>query len=245
MRGLARPTYYLRHLWPLMNFYGLKVKMKGDHVSLAVWKRAFRGDYEAPEIKALLALVRPTDRILELGAGMGLVSGIAAKRFPGISVQSYEANPVLIPVIEELHRNNGLSNVALHNQILMPVDQGGTRTFHLAPSFAESSMLDGGCGGKSIEVPLRDIRTVLADFRPDILLCDIEGGEAELFPGLDMQGLRAVIVELHPTVIGRQSEAAIYDAFAASGLYPRVELCSGTVVAFEKVDLNTVTESPG
>lgn len=237
---LASVTYPLRKFLSPLNFRGLKVSTKGTHVSRGVWKAVYRGTYELPEIEALFGLLRPTDRLLELGTGMGIVSGLAALAHPQLQVVSYEANPAMIPVIAELHRLNGISNVQVNNAVLTRTSTAGMRDFYLKKSFAVGSLLPtSNSDQRSIKVAEKRIEDVLMDFRPDVLLCDIEGGEAELFPGLDLTGLRAVIMELHPSVIGRVSEAAIYDSLSASGLYPRIELCSGTVVAFEAVRLES------
>lgn len=233
---LASITYPLRKALSPLTFRGLKVPTTGGHVSRGVWKAVYRGTYELPEIEALFGLLKPTDRLLELGTGMGVVSGVAARAHPQLQVISYEANPAMIPVIAELHRLNGITNVQVNNAVLTRTSTPGTRDFYLKQSFAVGSLLSTGKDGqKSVRVAENPLEDVLADFCPDVLLCDIEGGEAELFPGLDLSGLRAVIMEIHPGVIDRASEAAIYDALAASGLYPRVELGSGTVVAFESV----------
>lgn len=234
--ALANLTYGLRKVLPPIDFLGVRVPMRGDHVSRGVWKRVFRGDYEKPEVDALLALLRSDDRVLELGTGMGLVSGLAAKRYPALRVETYEANPHMIPVIRDFHALNEITNVNLHNAILVNGEADGTRPFYLHRSFAQSSLVPShDTAQASVEVPEKDVKRILTDFRPTILLCDIEGGEAELFRGLDLSVLRAAIVELHPNVISRRAEADIYDAFAASGLYLRIDLCSGTVAAFEAV----------
>lgn len=236
-RALANLSYGLRKILPPPDFRGVKVRMTGDHVSRGVWKHVFRGDYELPEVEALLALLRPDDRVLEMGTGMGLVSGQAAKRYPSLKVESYEANPRMIPVIKEFHEMNSIKNVTLNNAVLVNGDGTGSRPFYLHGSFAQSSLVPMASGlQETVMIPEHSISHVLSEFRPDVLLCDIEGGEAELFPGLDLSGLRAAIIELHPKVISRQAEAGIYKAFAAAGLFPRIELCSGTVAAFEAVE---------
>lgn len=235
-RALANLSYPLRKLLPPLDFLGVKVRMTGNHVSRGVWKRIYRGDYEKPEVDALLSILRPDDRLLELGTGMGLVSGQAAKRYPRLQVETYEANPAMIPVIRELHTMNAIGNVTLNNAVLVNGEATGTRPFYVHNSFAQSSLVASESNRQNaVEVPEQSIAMVLSTFRPDVLLCDIEGGEAELFDGLDLSGLRAAIVELHPDIISRRAEANVYATFAASGLYPRIDLCSGTVAAFEAV----------
>ena len=235
-RALANATYGFRRLIPLISFHDLKVRLTGDHVSRGVWKRVFRGDYEKPEVDAVLALLQPEDRLLELGGGMGLVSGLVAKRFPKLKVETYEANPAMLGVIRELHALNDIRNVNVNGSILVNRDATGDREFYLHHSFAQSSMMRNKDDNQvSIKVPEKDIRQVFSEFRPQVMLCDIEGGEAELFDGLDLAVLRALVIELHPDRIDRLAEARIYDAAIKAGLYPRIELCSGTVVAFESI----------
>jgi len=235
-RALEKRTYRFRSLKKSVKFHGLDVPVTGDHVSMIVWKMLLRGTYEAPELSALRAILQNSDTVLELGAGMGVVSSVAAKAHPTIHIESYEANPAMIPVIKDLHARNDITNVTLHNMLLLPDTSETPRTFHVAASFAESSLIKGDMDGKSsVQVPQKDIRTVLSKLKPDVILCDIEGAEAEVFPGLDLTGVRAIVLELHPAKISRSAQAEIYDSIAAQGLYPRIELCSGTVVAFERV----------
>lgn len=218
-------------------YQGVRVPVEGDHMIEPIWEQLTTGDYETYEITALRNLLQDGDRVLELGAGMGVVSGIAALENPSITVQSYEANPALIPAIAELHALNNITNVQVTNALLTHGDGTGTREFHIAWSFAESSLIaEGARKDAVVQVPEQNVNTTIAGLKPNVLLCDIEGGETELFDGIDLTGIRAVVLELHPHVIGRAAEAAIYDAVLAQGLYPRIELCGGTVVAFERVE---------
>ena len=49
--------------------------------------------YEGDEIAGALAVVRPGDRVLELGAGLGIVGAVTAKNAAPDAVLSFEANP--------------------------------------------------------------------------------------------------------------------------------------------------------
>jgi FkbM family methyltransferase len=228
-------TPFRRHL-TRKTYHGIKVPLDGAHVIRPIWQQVFRGEYEQPEIQAALALVRPGDTILELGAGMGVVSGVVAKARPDVSIHSYEANPAMIPEINKLHRRNGITNVKLHNEILLPDASETPRQFHVTKSFAESSLLEASSQHQqSVEVPVKDIRKLLVELKPDVLMCDIEGAEVEVFNDLDLSSLRAVVVELHPHMTERSAIANIHDELTRNGLYPIVELCSGTVLASERV----------
>lgn len=218
-----------------VDYRGLKVPVHGPHAIRPIKEELMTGRYEVPEITALQALLRPGDRMLEIGGGLGVVSGLAAQAVPDAAIESYEANPGLIAAIRELHQLNGLTGIELHNRILVPGGGAGARDFHLHWSFAESSIVPGAGKDRSVPVETEDFATKLAEFRPDVLVVDIEGGEDELLSGADLRGLRALVLELHPKVIDRAAEARIYDACHAAGLYPRFDLCAANVVAFERV----------
>lgn len=228
--------YRARHLRPVLNFRGIKVPVTGAHVSRTVWKHLFKGGYERPEIDGLLALGRPGDTVLELGTGMGIVSGVAAKAFPDMTIHAYEANPALIEPITRLHEMNGITNVHLSNAVLLPAPTQTSIAFNLHDNFTESSISDKITSARSVYVPVEDINAVIARTAPDIFVCDIEGAEDVVFDGLDLSGLRVVLLELHPTIIDRAAIKRVYDTCAAAGLYPRIEHSDLQVVAFERID---------
>jgi FkbM family methyltransferase len=235
MKQTASVTFHFRRMWRELAFHGLRVPMTGAHVTKPVWKHVWRGDYEAPELMALAALVRPQDRVLELGAGMGLVSGVIAKRNPTVRFLSYEANPAMEGAIRALHATNGIANISLRPAIVASLDQGPTRRFRLHRNFTEGSLVADSADQGFVEVAVDDPSKVMAEFQPDILLCDIEGGEEELIPLLDMRNLRAAVIELHPKIVSRAGMKRIFEAFLAAQMVPVVELSTETVVAFEAV----------
>ncbi|MBZ0122689.1 MAG: FkbM family methyltransferase [Roseovarius sp.] len=219
-----------------VTYRGIEVPVHGPHVIRPIKEELMTGRYEVPEITALQALLRPGDRMLEIGGGLGVVSALAARAMPDVTIESYEANPALIAAIDELHKKNGLRGIALHNRILVQGGGGGERAFHLHRSFAESSVVPGEGKDRSVAVPTEDFAAKLGSFRPHVLVVDIEGGEDELLSGADLAGLRAMVLELHPRIIDRAAEKRIFDACAAAGLYPRYDLSTANVVAFERVD---------
>lgn len=214
-------------------YQGLKVPLDTTLVTGPVLDALWKGVYEGAELRALGALMRPDDRVLELGAGMGVVSGAMARRHPQSRFLSYEANPSLAPVIRALHQRNGITNVELRSALLAP--GGGSRAFRVHEHFTESSLVADTAQAAVVDVPVDDPAKIFAAFRPDLLLCDIEGGEEELIPVLPLASVRAVVIELHPTITARPGMARIYEALISAGLIPMIEHSSDTVVAFERV----------
>jgi protein-L-isoaspartate O-methyltransferase len=65
------------------------------------------GSYEADEANAAERCVKEGFRVLELGAGIGYVTAICARRTAPENVLAVEANPALIPVIRATLRATG------------------------------------------------------------------------------------------------------------------------------------------
>ena len=218
-----------------LEYHGVDVPLDGPHVAQIVRDALFGNVYEIPEIEAAEQIVRPGDRILELGTGMGIVTAILARAAGEAGlVRTYEANPEMIAPAAELFRRNAIGNVEARHGVLVPSDPG-VRRFNFAEYFPEGSLREPGSKTGDVEVPAYGLKEAMDDFRPDVFICDIEGAEAEIVPALDTSGLRAAVVELHPAHLTDAEIKAIYDHMLADGLYPRIEYSGGTVVAFERI----------
>ncbi len=184
--------------------------------------------YEGEEIAGALALVRPGDRVLELGAGLGIVGAVIAARRAPARMVSYEANPTLIPHIRALHVANGLTGrIDLRQAVLMAGNSGpATVPFHLHASYLGSSLTG---QGTRVDVPVHRWGPVMADLRPDVLVCDIEGGEHDLLATADLSGVRAVVIEFHPNGYGVPAMRALKRHLRSGGLAPVSGLSSRTV----------------
>ncbi|OIQ31236.1 MAG: FkbM family methyltransferase [Alphaproteobacteria bacterium MedPE-SWcel] len=157
--------------------------------------------YEGQEIAGALHVVRETDRVLEVGAGLGVVGAVIARNARPEKLLSFEANPELIPVITALHRMNGLTErIELRNQVLCAgADRPPTLAFHLRSSFLGSSLLnEGGRPSRVVQVPTADLAGVVEDFQPTVLVMDIEGGELALLDAMELAPFRAIVIEFHP-----------------------------------------------
>ena len=215
---------------------GMKVPRHPDTMSGRI-RAALRADtYERKECDAILRVVHEGDRVLELGAGIGYVSTLMATQRKAGRVVSYEANPALIPHIRRMHAANGAEHIELRNALLAP-EAGDPVPFHVRRNLLSSS-LEGSVNPEGIvetvTVDCHAIGTVLAEVQPDVLICDIEGGEADLLPAGDWSGLRAAVIELHPQWIGAAGVQAVFDAMQSAGLtyFPRSS--EGKVVTFRK-----------
>ena len=74
----------------------------------------------------------------------------------------------------------------------------------------------------------------MADWQPQVLVVDIEGGEAGLFAPTDLARVQALVVELHPAMIGANGCMGVVRDLAAQGLLADPALVAGPVLGFSR-----------
>lgn len=163
--------------------------------------------YEGQEIAGALKVVRAGDKVLELGAGIGIVGAVVAKNAKPKKVMSFEANPGLMEHINALYELNSLNaKIEVRNEVLMAApDAPDTMPFHIRNSYLGSSLIDSDKRATTkVDVPTADYAKLHADFAPDVLLMDIEGGELDFLRHASLEGVRAIVIEFHPEAYGKE-----------------------------------------
>ena len=178
--------------------------------------------YERTERDMVEAGVRPWDVVVELGTGLGVISAMCARVCGNEAVTTFEANPRMIPVIQETYRLNNV-NPCLHNAILGPKED--VVPVYLHSDFWRSStvkdpswLLADWVGTEMVPV-MESSSVFFAGYRDvSMLICDIEGGEADLFKTLDLpRSLKKIVLETHPRVIGEKAVDRLLTDFYAQG----------------------------
>src|SRR3954463_2179911 len=86
----------------IVTIEGIHIRV-GRHMSRRVEQAISKGGYEREELRVIGLVLSPSDVVLELGAGLGLVSAYCAKRVGSAQVFAFEANPDLHPRIRETY----------------------------------------------------------------------------------------------------------------------------------------------
>ncbi len=193
---------------------GLDLLVPGDVVSPNLIGHIALGQYESQECHFIQQDLVPEDRVLDIGAGLGLVSLVAHRACPGVVVAVVEANPQLVPLLRENLAAHGCGAQVIHGLAAL---QQGEADFYLAVEFWASSRRPGAGVAAKVRVPEHDLRKIMAETRPTILAMDVEGAESELLPELDLSGLRRLIVELHPEVYGPTRQYSLVSGLLAQG----------------------------
>ncbi len=208
-------------------------KMCIDHVAMnaRVRSQVYRGVYEMSKFVVADAILRPGDRVLELGAGLGLVTVLAASRSG--NVVSFEAVPRNADLIK---RNLDLNGVSADVRARAIGSEDGTVAFFVADDAISSSTSTarGDTGMTKITVPCDGIQSIMAEVRPSVLLIDVEGTETEIVPLIDVSGVRAVMIQIHGDVVDDASATGIMRKFLDGGL-EFLHMCTiGNIWAFER-----------
>ena len=176
------------------------------------------GRYENHEADALLLHLRPGDRLLDLGAGLGFICALAARVLDEGAVFGVEAGPETVKLARKNLAANGFPGVKLMRGAVVGEGEGEVE-FGQRPAFWASG-LQGPEGwpenAQVIRVPARPIGKLLAQFAPTVISCDIEGGELEVLTQA-LPGVRLVVVETHPQVYGPEGVERITLALGAQG----------------------------
>lgn len=215
---------------------GVKVPFIPDVITPKIERPLRNNRYEGGECAALRDILRPGDRVLELGAGIGLISTVAALTEGVQSVTAVEANPELIPVIRETHRLNGVATVDLRNGVVSSSARKKAPFYLRADFWASSMEPDSRPFRKKKHLPCFNIHALVAETRPTVIVCDIEGGEMGLFDGVDLSAVRAMILEMHPKVYGAETVEAISGLLEGQGLIFRQPDKPSSVRYFERSD---------
>lgn len=214
--------------------HGMKFPKDGAIIRGGVRGALRENTYEAKETAAALRTVRAGDRVIELGAGIGYMSTLVSKKRNVESVHAFEANPHLIDYIRSVHAANEVTNATVVNAILGK--RKGSASFYVRNKLTASSLekMD-GAGIASVEtIDVLNAAHVFKDIAPNVLIADIEGAEVDLIPDLDLTGLRAAIIELHPQWIGPTGVNIVMQAFMDAGMAYYHRGSHGKVVAFRR-----------
>lgn len=215
-------------------------------------ERINAGQYERQEIDGALAVITAEDRVLELGAGLGIVGAVIAKVAQPQAMLSFEANPNLMTHIQKLYEMNGIAErVEVRNQVLVASpNRPATVDFHLGNSYLGSSLYHQPKRKQhKITIETADFEDIRTQFKPTVLVMDIEGGELELFEDADLTGIRAIIVEVHPSVYGPPGMWRCKEILQAHG-FDQIEAhsnrtvwtCQRTDVTYKEIGATLLSE---
>ncbi|MCB6178831.1 FkbM family methyltransferase [Rhodobacter sp. Har01] len=193
---------------------GLRLVCDPAKMHRSVATAIIKGSYEAPERVLVRAALRPGDKVVEVGTGVGVVSLLCNKLAGAGNVTSFEANAALEPVIRENFALNGMEPRLRLRAVTV---DGAPISFFRNENVVSSSIYDRGLQAQKVTVESDAIDRVLKDEQATVLVMDVEGAEIDLLQAANLSGLREIIVELHPHIVGEAATRAMIDSVCARG----------------------------
>ncbi len=154
---------------------GAKFNLASGHIPGGVKRAMWRGDYELEERAILNRIVKPQDRVLEGGAGMGVASMSVANIVGSKNLVSYEASPATYALLQ--------ANIELNGQSFKTVNKAlagtaGSVRFDTGSNLLSQSIVsDSASTSQQSELQADALDDVLAEFAPNTLVLDVEGAE--------------------------------------------------------------------
>ena len=171
------------------------------HWSVFLLKNIYENDLETGELNILGKTLSETDRVLELGTGLGLTSTFCSKIVGSENVFTFEANPTLAPHLKNMYQLNNV-HPNLEFKILSG-NKTGSMSFYVDKKNALASSVH-RINKKQVEikVPYSNFNETLNTIKPSYLIIDIEGAEHELLMHASLEHIQKIQIELHPIIIG-------------------------------------------
>lgn len=160
-----------------------------------------KGRYEQDERRLLKKSVSKGDRVVDLGAGIGLI-GLIARNLAGPDggVISFEANRVLEDIIL---KNYSLNSLAPTLEMKAVDEFGDGVDFVVSKDILGSSAEKlPSCDNTKEIVTSVALDEVVNQYQPNVLIMDIEGSEVALLNSKSLDHVQRVLVEMHPRILG-------------------------------------------
>jgi FkbM family methyltransferase len=215
----VRPAYD-RVLTAITSSRGLDRNINGtDHFRLVPSSRGFVAENYEPEVwRRVMDAVRSGDRIVEVGAHIGIYSiALAGRTGPGGLVNVFEPETSISATLEANIALNGLQDRIKLYRAAVGAKSGAVR-FVGGRGYEGHVLRDGESAREVIEVPMVTLDGVFEKERVDLLKIDVEGFEEPVLEGAralmgDAQRRpRFILIEVHPyawAAVGTTSQSLL------------------------------------
>jgi len=216
---------------------GVLIQAPNDVITPMIAEALSTGAYEAEEARIVARSLKPCDRVLEIGSGLGFVSTLIARDDRVTSLLAIEADPRLAKRATSTLLLNNCGCAEVMNAVLAPeATIGEMATFYQRPDFWMSSMFETDVPyDRAVSVPVLSLNELLRSRAITCIVCDIEGGEVGLLKDADLAGVDRVIVELHDHITGLSGVSSLFDTMRRKGFTYDPRCSEGTVVLFRRL----------
>lgn len=211
--------YYVLIFKPsIIKIFDFKCVYDSKIISNNILKFICNNSYEADERVIIKKSLDGTEKVLEVGAGLGFITYSLGSIIKSGEIFSFEANPLLCNLIKENFILNS-KDVNIFNGIIKNGSTYDVEKFYLAYEFWSSSTVPLDDFQKVIDVPVIDLNNFIMEHSINTLVLDIEGGEIVFFDSFNFDNINKIIIELHPEKVGSLSIGKLISLFGMKGLH--------------------------
>ncbi|MGC6517393.1 MAG: FkbM family methyltransferase [Candidatus Puniceispirillaceae bacterium] len=183
------------------------------------------GNVEKEEIKLCMKHLKTNSRIVEIGSGLGIAASIINRaKNPEFHI-CFEVNPLAREYCEELFQFNNLEIATVGKAL----GSGQTTKFYQCKDYVKSSFTPPAADVPHVAVIVEttSISNIIHEYKPNVLICDIEGAEADFITPAELTGIQSVMMELHPKIYGIEMQNEIMKRFISAGfkVVEKIEDC--------------------
>lgn len=218
-RQLLRHTF-AAHLWRQAKSYHFKhhvlprqteVELDGVRLDISTLSPPMKevimsGKYELAETTLCRQIIRPGDRILELGGAIGYVGLFCLRNLQVAEFVSAEPNPHTASI---LRRNYALNGLQPNLEEVAISDRDGTINLCVSDEFwGDNAFVSYDSTSRSeLKVEAWTVRSLLQKRKSDftVLIADIEGAETLINWNDIPPSVSRIIIEIHPGIVGFSS----------------------------------------
>jgi FkbM family methyltransferase len=184
------------------------------------------GRYEVQERTLASKYLTSADSVLEFGGAIGFIGLFCQSRIGISRYATVEANPNTAAILQRNYSLNGRTPV-LFNVAVAAAD--GKVQLNIGAEFWENSLVERNDSSKTVEVPAMSLQSLIGklSYIPTTLIIDIEGAEQFIDFRQLPDGVKKVLIELHPGMIGYPATYRIIGLLMSLG-FEVVEETGGT-----------------
>ncbi len=226
--------YYFRiTIYPVKLISGIKIPLKHGW-AFVVKDHIIRGDYETEEFKIISSTLELSDRVLEIGTGLGYLSIYCSSIVGENNVTTFEANPYLSEYHQKIFTKNKVwPNVRYYaagkvdGELVLYIDQKQFWASSLYPIKTKNLI--------TVKVPVTGMNTLIDTIHPTYLIVDVEGYEHELIQAIhSFSSLKKIQIEIHPHLISQSQINEIIDLLKLNQFKMVSLYCSDRQLYFKK-----------
>lgn len=215
MRVLDKPRERV-----VVTLHGIEVPKIG-YLGSATITAMDAGKFEAPVIRAALGCVQPDDKIVEIGAGTGVVGALIAQRFKTVKVSAFEMDPKNVTGIKGLYKHNKLTGrIKVQNNAVVS-DTKAPKKVDLRRG-DDSQEKKSGLKKTTVSSAKKTVASLQydklrLDFPHNVLILSMDGQEADFLKHAVLDDVDLVIVKLDHEALGREGLRATREYLECQG----------------------------